>query len=158
MNSRVTTISLMTTAKSKAVTFIELLVVIAIIACASAVLTPQFKNTFVNIELENFARDIYYFSRYLQSSAVTKREIYCLGLYGGQIKGFYAQGGGLKPLEVRFGRMFKIPRGVIVSSDKPKIYFYPDATCDDAKITFTNGSKKQIELSIKGASADIKIE
>ncbi|OGX40261.1 MAG: hypothetical protein A2984_01355 [Omnitrophica WOR_2 bacterium RIFCSPLOWO2_01_FULL_41_12] len=140
----------MTSATGKqAVTFIELLLVIVIIGALAAVSIPQLKKTFDNFGLENFVKDMYYLSRYLQANAVNQGKIYVLNI---------------EPATGEFqanGKLYKAPKDILIfiePADKTSIYFYPDAVTDKTTITFENRYKKQVSLILKGISGDIQIQ
>lgn len=153
--------------KKRALTFIELIIVIAIIGVLSITAVPKFKTTFDNLELESFVKDIYYLSRYLQASAVNKRQIYYLsidkekGEFQARLKPDAGTEDEFKNIEGRFGRIYKLPQKVNISVDPPEkagIYFYPDSSIEGIKITFENEQKKDICLIIKGVTGDIQIQ
>lgn len=162
--------------KSSAITFIELLVVIIIIGILAGVSIPQFRKTFDNFELENFVKDIYYLSRYLQSSAISQGKIYRLNIdkdknpieFNATYQIKTDQGETMyQAVEGRFGKSYQAPQEVTISTtpqDIKNIYFYPDGSVktegdiDNIAITLKNRYHKEISLSIQGAAGDIKIQ
>jgi len=145
----------------KAITFIELVIVITIIGILIGISIPQFKKTFDNFELENFVKDIYYLSRYLQASAISQGKIHYLNIDPGEGRFWatYKENAEFKKIQGKFGNIYKTPKEVIISTDKAGIYFYPDGSMDEITIKFMNRQyKNKISLIAKGASGDIKIQ
>jgi type II secretory pathway pseudopilin PulG len=133
---------------NSAVTFIELLLVIIIIGILLGVSMPNLRITLDNFALENFVKDIYSFSLYLQSSAISQARPHCLNIDQGEgvIRDSY--------------KSYKIPAGVEVllePADKNKICFYPDGAADKASIKFTNRQRKELSLVIQGGWGGIKM-
>ena len=144
-------------------TFVELLVVIIIIGVLATLSVPKFRTAFDNFELENFVREIYSLSRYLQASAISQGKIHYLEI-NKEAQEFQAssmEGDELKQVPGRFGKAYKAPSGINISIDPPEkngVYFYPDASTDKITFTFENRHKSKFSLNIKGASGGIKIQ
>jgi len=149
---------------SGAFTFIELLIVIAIVAVLAAVSTPQLRNTFDNFELESFAKDIFYLSRYLQESAISQGKVHVLDIIlNEKILQAHVQKAQeqFMPITGRFGKQYTVPKSVEMALEPQgleRVYFYPDGHTDEAVIRFTNRHKKQLSLLIKGAGGAIQIQ
>lgn len=150
-----------------AVTFIELLVVIIIIGILASVSIPNFRKTLDNLVLENFVKDIYYLTRYLQTSAISQGNIHCLNINKEKTPvEFWAtyqseNERGEKAFRAvigKFGKIHQAPEDVVISADKTDIYFYPDGSINETTINFENRYNHKISLIIKGASGVIKIE
>ena len=151
------------TTRPRAITFVELLIVIIIVGILTGVSVPGFKKTFDNLELENFVKDIYYLSRYLQGGAIGQGKIYCLKIDKdkGEFQATYRQDSEFKNLGGRFGKIYKAPAGITVSVNPPDAtgtYFYPDGSVDKITITFVNQHKTEVSLIIKGAAGEIQIK
>jgi len=147
---------------NSAVTFIELLLVVIIIGILLGISVPNLRTTLDNFALENFVKNIYTFSLYLQASAISQARPYCLNIDQDKsaIWGSYKSEEGFEALTARYALGYKIPAGVTVllePPDKNKIYFYPDGTTDKASIKFTNREKKELSLVIQGGWGGIKM-
>ena len=149
--------------KIKALTFIELLLVIIIIGILTGVSIPQLRKAFDNFALENFAKDIYYLSRYLQGSAIAGGKIYYLNINKdkGEFQATYKEENEFKNIQGRFGKIYKALDGIIVSlepSERTGVYFYPDGSMDKIRITLENQYKKQLSIITKGVAGEIQIQ
>jgi type II secretion system protein H len=146
----------------KSFTLIELLLVLGIIGVLSALAIPRLKKSFCNLELENFAGDIYYMAVYLREEAVNKAKVCSLSLLleEKEIRSCCEDQGDFKALKEKFIRNRKIPDNTSVSfnsSRENNIYFYPDGRIDNAKITLKN-PEREIQVIIKGAAGAIQIK
>jgi prepilin-type N-terminal cleavage/methylation domain-containing protein len=147
-------------------TFIELLLVIALIGILSAVSIPQFQKTIDNFELENYVKNIYYLSRYLQDTSVSERKVYCLNVdkNEGKIWATYKEEDKFQKAKGRFGNIFKVPKSAVLTiSDAGQdevsgIYFYPDGSVTEITIEFKNKQNNKFSLTIKGPGGEIKIK
>lgn len=149
--------------KNSAITFIELLVVIIIIGILASVSIPQLRKTFDNLELNNFAKDIYYLCQYLQASAISQNRIYCLNISPGEGKlsaTYKNEEGKPEKAEGRFGKEYELPTEVSISDpkDAKEVYFYPDGSATEMTIAFENRQKRRVSLSIKGVTGAITIK
>lgn len=149
--------------KIKGITFIELLIVIIIAGILAGVSTPLFRKTMDNLSLENFVKDIYYLSCYLQASAVNEGKIYSLNIdrYAVAFRGTYKEANELRNINGKLGRSFIAPKGVTITyepADKPNVYFYPDGTIDKVTVSFKNQHENTLSLIIKGVSGEIKVQ
>ncbi len=144
-------------------TFIELLIVITIIGILISLSIPAFRKTVDNFELDNFTKDIYYLSHYLQSAAISEGKIYSLNIIPdkGELWAAFKGADDFERLKGRFGRVYKIPENSTLSItpvEKMAFYFYPDGNIDKAELTFANKYGKKTSLIIQGQGSAIKIQ
>jgi len=146
--------------RRKAFTFVELLIVITIIGVLSAVAFPQFRKTSARIELDNFAKNIYYLALYAQGSAVSGGKVYCLNLLPeeGKIWLTYKEVDSFINIQGRFAKVYKAKEGTKISSLKTEVYFYPDGSCDDFEVIFEDRFKMKLSLVSSGGVGEIKIQ
>jgi type II secretory pathway pseudopilin PulG len=151
------------TNKQKSFTFIELLVIIIIIGILAGVSMPRFRSTFENLELENFVKNIFYLSQFLQSSSIGEGRIYYLGVDKSkkELQAKYRDKDELKNFSGKFGKVYTAPAGITMSSepiDKSGTYFYPDGSIDKITLYFENKYKMKFSLIFKGAAGGIQIQ
>lgn len=147
----------------RALTFVELLLVIAIIGVMTAVAVPQIKKTLESYELENFVKDIYYLTYYLQSDAISLGKIHRLNINkdSGEFQADYRDNSQFVNLKGRHGKVFKAPQDITISvepAERRFVFFYPDGSTDKVSINFTGRNKNKISLVIQGAMNEIKIQ
>lgn len=148
-----------------AVTFIELLIVITIIGVLVGVSIPKFRNAISDFQLENFAKDIYYLSRHIQTSSATQEKVFYLGFnFDNESRSLQAFSvtaeGQLDRAPGRFGELYRLPRDISVSSQEPPekkgIYFYPDFSIDSVTLCFQGRSEKKVCLVTEGQNIALK--
>ncbi|MDD4938541.1 MAG: prepilin-type N-terminal cleavage/methylation domain-containing protein [Candidatus Omnitrophica bacterium] len=148
----------------KGFTFIELLIVVIIVAILTGVSAPKLKRAFDNLSLQNFVKDIYYLSCYLQARAISEGRTYCLNIDkdSGFLRPAYQEADTtLKEITGRFGKGLNVPEGVIITESpkgKESIFFYPDSSVDKVTLAFENKSKDTATLLLKGISGEIKMQ
>lgn len=148
---------------NKAITFLELLIVITIIGILFSVTVVRLKPVSDNLELDNFVKDLYYLSRYLQACSIRDTEIYYLKFDKGNwsFQALRKDKEELKNIEGRFGKIYQAPAQISIATtpfDISGVYFYPDASTDKMIIAFENKHGKKVSLNFKGAAGEIKIE
>lgn len=167
IQARPKTIFVMTARNSqallKAITFIELLLVALIIGVLAGISMPQIRKTFDNLELENFTKDLYYLTQYLQVSAISQTKIYYLNINLEEAAFWptYKEGEEIKKPQGRLGRDYKAPPGTVITTEPQNIAavcFYPDGSKDKIAITLKNQHGKEITLSTKGTVGGIQIQ
>jgi len=148
-------------------TFVELLIVIAIIGVLAGIVVPNLKTTQSNFALDGFVKDIYYLTKYLQVSASTHSRIYRLDI--AQAQGsrtlfsarYKNKDGEFIPLGGRFKNAYAMPPDATIYSIEPaditNIFFYPDASMDNARIVFKNKFGKEMILTLKETGAAIQV-
>lgn len=148
-------------------TFIELLIVIAIIGVLSGMVIPNLKATQSNFQMDGFVKDVYYLSKYLQVAAISRSRIYRLDITNDIGKTFFSAkyknaDGEFIPLGGGFKKEYAMPLDLEIASmeppDKLNIFFYPDASVDEATMVFKNKSGKEMTLIFKGAGSAIQIK
>jgi len=157
------TISVTNKVRTRGLTFIEVLIVVIIIGVLSGSTVPQFRKTFDNFELDNFAKNIFYLCKNLQGTAINEGLIYRLDIdvSKGEFQAVFNDMGEYKKPSSALGRIYRAPQDTTVSIDPPErtaVYFYPDGSVDQVELLLANRHKKQITLTIKGAAGAIEIK
>jgi prepilin-type N-terminal cleavage/methylation domain-containing protein len=129
-------------ASKDAFTLVEIILSVVILSVTIALAIPNFSKTFYRLELRKTADNIVYLIRYGQSRAVTERKTYLLNFTEGLthyqlLRG--ASAGSLKeqdftPISHAFGRLFKVPNSVAISSEVNSVKIYSDGTLDKVRI------------------------
>jgi Tfp pilus assembly protein FimT len=141
-------------------TFVELMLVAVIIASLAGLAVPRLRAALAKYELENFVKNTYYLSFYLQSSAVSQEKIYCLELDppAGLIRPVYKEGSSFRSVSGRFGRISKAPANIRLYAQKKTICFYPDASTDQGRIDFENTQIDKMSVVFEGVNGAIQIQ
>ena len=143
-------------------TLIELILLTIIIAILVAISTPLFRKTFSNLEFRNASFNIARLIRFAQEKAIAERLPHKLILETDKARYYLTKSDPKRPdryirLEERAGRVFSLPRGVRLKSDKKEIIFYPDGHSDKAVIGFLS-KDKALNISIKGSLGHVEIK
>ena len=135
-------------------TFIELLMVIVILGIFVAMATPNFRNTYLELELSSQARSLAKFLTYAQERAVVEGKTYRFEM--NPVQGRYwlvveresegEDGTHFGRIEGRYGRVVKLPSGISVASDKEKILFYPDGGSDSFSLSLKDQEGRELVL------------
>lgn len=147
------------TSRPKGFTFIELMLVAVIIAVLAATAVPRMRRAFARFELENFVKGIYDLSAYLQASAASRGQIYCLEIDPQKLSlcPVYKEGDKFKSIPGRFSRPRQAPAGVVFFTEKKMLCFYPDSSVDEARLDFEDTYKDRLSLFFQGVSGGMEI-
>ncbi len=144
-------------------TFLELIFVILIIAVLTGVSMPMFKNTFLNMQMSQISSDLAEALNYARQSAILNRNEYRVRLNadGGdfwiEYKTFQDNKIKFEKLEGKFGRIYNLPKGVSMTSDKDALAFYPNGRADIATIVIKN-DKTMRTFTTEGTTGYVKIK
>ncbi len=116
-----------------AFTFLEILIVISVIGVLAALSLPKFKNTFYDLQLNNFALEMQTFMNYLHERAIVEGKVIYL-VMDKEEKDVVAR---LGDSQARL-KTYPVPFDIVLETDKPKILFYPDGQIDKVTITLSN--------------------
>lgn len=150
--------------KRRSFTLIELLLVVALISALLSLSLPRFKKAYENLQLQNFARAIYYLSRNLQSRAISERKVCCVTIEGTPEEFLVScqEQGVFKPAGDGSNKRYRVPAGItlrIEPPDKKEICFFPDASIDSVKLIFKDaGRERAVSLVMSGEAGDIQIQ
>lgn len=148
--------------KSAGYTLIELILLAIIIMILVAISTPRFRRTFSDLELSDAAFNLAKLISFAQEKAVVEGVCYKLILQKDKSKYFLTRQDHKTPdkyirIKEKAGRLFALPSGIKLKTDKKEIIFYPDGHSDRAVITFL-GKRKNLTLNVKGNLGYVKIK
>ena len=131
-------------------TLIELLLVVILLGVVAGLVIPNFGPTLSNFQLKETARNISYVMRYAQSRSIIKNIVHELvfddafGKY--QIKAVDEDQEISEAIKSRLGRVFSIPKEVVVTCREQRIRFNTDGRIEPVRILLSNdrGSQKTI--------------
>ena len=145
-------------------TLIELILVILLISILIGLSTPLFKRTFSGLQLKNTTFNITKIINYAQEIAIVERVNYKVNFdfeegnfwitkldESGDIPVYKRIGG-------RHGRIFLLPRELIIAGKKEEIILYPDGRSDEVEIKIIDKSGESRLLRVKGFGNQIEIE
>ena len=135
-------------------TFIELLMVIVILGIFVAMATPNFRNTYLELELSSQARSLAKFLTYAQERAVVEGKAYRFEIDPVQRRYWLTvereleseDGTHFARIEGRYGRIVKLPSGISVAADKEKILFSPDGSSDSFSLSLRDQEGRELVL------------
>lgn len=138
--------------------------VILVIGIFLGLTIPKFRNTFSNFELDNFSKDLYLLSRYLQNSAISQGNVFCLVIdndQGVKFQGYLiSENGEFNKIPGRLGREYAAAQGISIyqaeASARSEVYFYPDAKIDNLSLCFENKNQRKICFSTSGSNIELK--
>jgi hypothetical protein len=141
-------------------TLIELILLTVIIAILVAVSTPLFRNTFTSLELKESSYNIAKLVNYIQERAIVEGVPYKLVLDAERSRYYIMKSDPKDPakymrLEEKTGRIFGLPAGAKLKTDKAEIHFYPDGHSDKATLTIISKGRTE-RLMIKGNLGNVE--
>lgn len=134
-------------------TLLELLVVILIISIALGFLTPLFRKTFLDIQLNSSAQDIVSLMRYAQQRAIIENVSFRLNL--DTENGSYwltmeeSDKQSYSKLRGNFGRLYTIAGELKMEARESSVDFYPDGEAGDVRIKITSPNNKGLIITLK---------
>ncbi|MFH1753706.1 MAG: hypothetical protein ABH875_05935 [Candidatus Omnitrophota bacterium] len=147
---------------NKGFTLIELILLTIIIAALVAVSTPQFRSTFATLKLKESSYNLAKLINFVQERAIVEGVQYKLMLDTSEGRYYFlrfddtkGEGAFVRP-EDRLGKIFTLPKGMALKSDKNEIHFYPDGRSQEAVITLTS-DKRRVEMRVKGRLGYVEI-
>jgi len=137
----------------RAITFIELILVIVIIGILIGVSLPRFRNTFNDLQLNGFSRELQASMNYLRQRSIVEGKIIYLNIdndnreYWAKIKG-----------EENRLKTYKIPAQIRIETEQEQIIFYPDGNIDKVTINLCGFDNQSIALTTRGVFGGVKIQ
>lgn len=144
-------------------TLIELTLVTLLVLTLIGLSTPIFKKTFSDLSARDTSFSISKLINYAQEMAVLERKNYKIafdfknGKYQLLEAVFSAKPPVYKKAAGRFGKLFGLPQGLILSGDKNSVIFYPDGHCDEIRVNvLTKGGGYSVIVKRFGNTVEIK--
>lgn len=138
---------------NKGFTLIEILFVVIILSILIGFSIPQLKNTYKNLELNNFARELGSYMNYLSEQAIVTGEAISLSIDADNKKYFAVVMSDKSILKTVI-----IPDGIKLATDQKQIAFYPDGSIDKVTIKLSNDLDQYVNLTTKGVFGSVKIQ
>lgn len=150
--------------KERGFTFIELILVILIIAVIAALATPIFRRTFSGLQLKNSAFNISKIINYAEEMAIIEKFTYKVnfdfdeGKYWITRLDSWEEGSSYKRIGGRYGRIFKVPRGLKIEGRETGILAFPDGTSDGGyfKVLNNSGQGYSVKVTDFGKRVEVK--
>lgn len=133
-------------------TLIELLFVVIILGILTGVSLPQFKKSFVTLQLNSFSRELQGLMNYVHERAVIEGKVFFLNIDNGA-KEYWVIGKGDSQ---RF-KSYRLPGDIHVEADKEEIGFYPDGNIDKVNIKIITSRDVSVTLTTKGIFGGVKL-
>lgn len=134
-------------------TLIEILFVVIILSILIGFSIPQLKNTYDNLQLNNFSKDLQSYMNYLCGQATVTGETIYLTIDNDNKKYWATVAGDKSRLKT-----VTIPDGIELVADEKQIAFYPDGSIDKVAIKLSNGDKGYVSLTTKGVFGSVKMQ
>ncbi|MDD5005122.1 MAG: prepilin-type N-terminal cleavage/methylation domain-containing protein [Candidatus Omnitrophica bacterium] len=127
-------------------TLIELLVVVVIIGFFLTLSLPRFKQTFVNLQFDDFCLNLVSRIRYLQERALVEQKTYRLNFdlsnKVAEVRVKEEPSSDFTDSKGILAKDIVIPRGIDVNTEEPSIIFYPDGSIAGKDIKISNSQNK----------------
>lgn len=138
---------------------LELLLVIIILGIVFSLATPIFKNTFSQLQLNNFTEDLVFLIRYLHTRSVAQQEILCLNFNceEGKILPILKDESGFQELKDRFAKIYFVPKNISIETDSLQVCFYPDGTTDKLNLFIKDKNKNIFKIETITTLGDAKV-
>ncbi len=135
-------------------TLIELILLTIIIAVLVAASTPQFRRTFSALKLREASYNLAKLINFAQEKAIVEGIPYKLVLDPQDGRYYFLRFDDIKKkgyvrLKDRLGKVFTVPQGARLKTNKREIIFYPDGRSQKATITISR-RKRHIKILLKG--------
>lgn len=137
----------------RAITFIELILVIVIIGILIGVSLPRFRNTFNDLQLNGFSRELQASMNYLRQRSIVEGKIIYLNIENDN-REYWAK---IKDQDYRL-KTYKIPAQIRIEAEQEQIIFYPDGNIDKVTINLFGFDNQSITLTTRGVFGGVKIQ
>jgi prepilin-type N-terminal cleavage/methylation domain-containing protein len=137
----------------KGFTLIEILFVVIILSILIAFSLPRLKDTYTNLELNNFVSNLQSYMNYLFGQSVVSGEAIYLHI-DVESKQYWSA---VLDSEIRL-KTVTIPRDIKLITEQKQIGFYPDGDSDKVTIKVANAANQYVSLTTKGVFGSVKIQ
>ena len=131
-------------------------------------MTPQFRNSFDNIQFRNFVLNISAVLRYAHDKAILENDTYRLK-YREDLRGCRlekARGNAItqpqeqefRPVQDRAGAFHTLPPRAEAEIENPDIFLYPDGSASAAEWKFTDAAGHEMTVKVFPESGDVSVE
>jgi len=149
----------------KGFTLLELLIVSVIILVLIAMATPLFRRTFTDLELKDSISNLTKFIVFAQQQAIVNRGMYKMSFdfdkneYRLRMKTGQGEQARYSNIQGRFGRVFKLPRGVSIEGDDDasEIEFYPEGNSDKIEVRLVSTNGDTVTIATTGVLGNVVV-
>lgn len=153
-------------------TLIELLLVAVLLAVVAGLSVPNLSKLYSTFQFRTAARHISYLMRYAQSLAIIHQKEYRLCFSVDRAEYWLEEEAGVEDpagvdridgeknfqrIKGSKGRIFVLPKDLVLKIQNDTLLFYPDATMDKAEILLINSTQKEIIISTQERRGQIDI-
>jgi Tfp pilus assembly protein FimT len=133
-----------------------------ILVILAGVAVPSFRNTYLNLELNDTANRLAFLMRFARAHAVTERATYKLNFDSEKKKCWLtkqsdANADSFEPVSSRLARSAIFPKAIEVETEADVVNFYPDGKIDSINIYLKSRDGKTLTISTKGQIGNVEI-
>jgi len=137
-------------------TLVELTLVVLLIAVLTGLSVPLLKGASADLALKDTSFNITQMIGYAQEMTLLDKESYALNLDPEKATFWLTRSGAA--IKGRAGKVFRLPRGIKMESEKTAVFFYPDGRADDAEIKLTGKSAAGKVIRVNGLLNEVEVK